>query len=107
MDERKSPLLWSSEATADFDGIWDYYEHAAGAYTAEDVTRRIHHICAVLTENPFAGRPRDEIRPDLHSLSAFPFVVFYQIGSGGIPEIIRVLDGRQDIDSAFSEVAEH
>ena len=51
---------------------------------------------------PSAGRSRDEIRPGLRSLAASPQVVFYRLNNDR-PEIVRVLDGRQDIEEIFAE----
>jgi toxin ParE1/3/4 len=46
---------------------------------------------------PSAGRARDEIRAGLRSLAAPPQIVFYRLNNDR-PEIVRVLDGRQDIE---------
>jgi toxin ParE1/3/4 len=52
-----------------------------------------------------AGRSRDEVRAGLRSISASPHVVFCRL-KGDQPEIVRVLDGRQDIDEIFSDEAD-
>jgi toxin ParE1/3/4 len=43
-----------------------------------------------------------EIRAGLRSLAAAPQTVFYRLKDDR-PEIVRVLDGRQDIEEIFSD----
>jgi toxin ParE1/3/4 len=98
----KLPALWSPEALGDIDHLWDYYAGVAGRATADKVLREIADVVAAIEDFPLAGRPRNEIRADLRSLAATPHVVFYRL-SGARPEIVRVLDGRQDIGEIFTE----
>jgi toxin ParE1/3/4 len=102
MAERRRPVLWSPEALTDLDEIWDYYAGVAGPNTADSMLRDIGKMVAVIEDHPFAGRSRDEIRAGLHSLATSPHVVFYRIANER-PEIVRVLDGRRDIDEIFAE----
>jgi toxin ParE1/3/4 len=101
MAEHKRPVFWSRDALHDIDQLWDYYAHAAGRATADKVLRQIAKLVAVIDDFPLAGRARDEIRPGLRSLAASPQIVFYRL-RGDRPEIVRVLDGRQDIEEIFS-----
>jgi toxin ParE1/3/4 len=96
----KPPLIWSPEAIADLEAIWDFYAKAAGQRTAEKMVREIAAICRTVEEHPFIGRPRDEVRPGLRSLVSHPNVIFYRVRND-TPQIVRVLDGRRDIDSIF------
>jgi plasmid stabilization system protein ParE len=63
---------------------------------------RSQKAIAVLDDFPFAGRVRDEIRPSLRSVAASPHIVFYRLKDSR-PEIVRVLDGRRDIEDIFSD----
>ena len=45
------------------------------------------------------------MRPGFRSFAANPHVVFYRVVDG-IPQIIRILDGRRDIDEIFSNGSE-
>jgi len=101
MAEHRRSVLWSSDALADLDGIWDYYARVAGSDTANNIIREIGKIIRLIEEHPFAGRSRDEVRTDLRSFAVSPHVVFYRVASNR-PEIVRVLDGRQDIDEIFA-----
>jgi toxin ParE1/3/4 len=94
MEGNRRPIIWSPEARADLDGIWDYHEGVAGWNTAEKMN--------VLTHHPLAGRSRDEIRAGLRSLVANPHVIFFRVTDSDTTEIVRIVDERQDIDAAFS-----
>jgi toxin ParE1/3/4 len=63
--------------------------------------REIAKVVQAIDEFPSAGRARDEIRAGLRSLAAAPQIVFYRLNNDR-PEIVRVLDGRQDIEEIFS-----
>jgi toxin ParE1/3/4 len=62
----------------------------------------VARVVATIDDFPRAGRSRDEIRAGLRSLASSPQIVFYRLKDGR-PEIVRVLDGRQDIEEIFSE----
>jgi len=102
MAERRRPVLWSPEAVNDIEEVWDFYAGAGGARTADEVVRRIGRIVTMLEEQPMAGRSRDEIRLGLRSMAASPHVIFYRV-AGMRAEIVRVLDGRRDIDEIFAD----
>ncbi|MHC4052058.1 type II toxin-antitoxin system RelE/ParE family toxin [Bradyrhizobium sp. 25ACV] len=96
----KLPIIWSPEALADIDQLWDYYAEAAGGQTADRVLRQIGKAVALVEDFPFAGRARDEIRSGLRSLTVAPQIVFYRLKDDRA-EIVRVLDGRRDIEAIF------
>jgi toxin ParE1/3/4 len=102
MAEHKPPILWSSEALDDIDHLWDYYACTAGRASADRVLRQIAKVVATIDDFPLAGRARDEIRTGLRSLATGPQIVFYRLMDER-PEIVRVLDGRQDIEEIFSD----
>jgi plasmid stabilization system protein ParE len=94
--------LWSPEALADATSIWDFYADAAGTNTADRLLREIHRAVTIVEGHPMAGRSRDEVEPELRSIAAKPFVVFYRLRDQQ-PQIVRVLDMRRDIESAFAK----
>jgi toxin ParE1/3/4 len=96
----KPPLIWSPEAIADLEAIRDFYAGAAGPRIAEKMVREIAATCNAIEEHPFIGRARDEVRPGLRSLVSHPNVIFYRVRND-VPQIVRVLDGRRDIESIF------
>jgi plasmid stabilization system protein ParE len=42
------PLIWSQEALADLESIWDFYIGVAGQRTAENVVREIVETCGLI-----------------------------------------------------------
>lgn len=96
-------LLWSPEADADLTTIWDYYANVAGRRTADKIVKAIGEAVRLLEDHPYGGRVRDEVRPGLRSIATSPHVIFYRVGPDEIAQIIRVIDGRRDIDAAFDE----
>jgi toxin ParE1/3/4 len=101
MAEGSRPVIWSPEARSDLSEIWDYYVKVAGRHTADRVVRGIGHACAMLDNHPFGGRGRNEVRPGLRSIVASPHVVFYRVNND-VAEIVRVLDGRRDLEEIFA-----
>jgi plasmid stabilization system protein ParE len=47
MVANRTPLIWSPEAIADLESIWDFYIDAAGQRTAENVVREIAETCGL------------------------------------------------------------
>lgn len=102
MTERRRPAIWSPEAITDLEAIWDYNARAAGSPTTEKLVREIAALVEAIEQHPMIGRARDEVRAGLRSMAASPHVVFYRIDND-VPSIVRVLDGRQDIEDIFGE----
>ena len=69
---------------------------------ADTLVRAIGEACRVLEEHPLAGRTRDEIRAGLRSVLASPYVIFYRVNND-VPELVRILDGRRDVNEIFAE----
>ena len=67
--------------------------------------REINAAIMLLEEHPLGGRSREELRPGLRSIAARPHVVFYRVRRA-VPEIVRVLDGRHDLEEIFSDDAD-
>ena len=72
MAEHKPAVLWSPEALADIDHLWEYYVQAAGRGTADRILREIAKAVAVIDDFPLTGRARDEIRSGLRSWRLLP-----------------------------------
>ncbi len=100
MTEHRRPVIWSSNARSDLASIWDHYFQVAGAGTADKMVLGLDEACRLLEAHPFAGRARDGIRPGLRSTVANSYVIFYRV-KHDVAEIVRVLDGRRDIDEIF------
>jgi toxin ParE1/3/4 len=104
MAAHRRPVIWSSDAQTDLVEIWSYYVAVAGRDAANRILGEIVEACRILEDHPLAGRARDEIWPSLRSIVARPYVIFYRAPEG-VPEIVRVLDGRRDIDEIFADDA--
>lgn len=102
MARRKRPVIWSAEAEQDVTDIWNYWARQASPAVADDLLRAVGRAIARLQEWPFSGRKRDELIAGLRSAGARPNVIFYRLKDGRV-EIVRVLDGRRDIDAIFTE----
>jgi toxin ParE1/3/4 len=102
MIDPRRPIVWSPDARADLSEIWNYYAKVASRQIADKIAREIGEVCRLLEDHPFAGRARDEVRSGLRSIAARPHVVFYRVNND-VPEIVRILDGRRDLDEIFAE----
>jgi toxin ParE1/3/4 len=103
MANPRRPIIWSSDALTDLSEIWAYYAEFAGQQTADKIVRDIGEKCRLIEAYPFGGRSRDEIRRGLRSIAASPYIVFDRVKEEGA-EVVRVLDGRRDIDEIFADV---
>lgn len=85
------------QADLDLDSIWSFIA-ADNIQAAERLIDRIGSVFQMLVENPLAGRERPELRRGLRSFPVRNYIVFYIPVPDGI-EVIRVMNGRQDIDA--------
>ena len=94
-------IVWSTAAYDDLEQIWNYLAKEASVARADDQIVKIETACRTLSEFPFAGRSRDTLMPGLRTLVASPYIIFYRKDVEAV-EIIRVLDGRRDIDAILA-----
>ncbi|MET0675618.1 MAG: type II toxin-antitoxin system RelE/ParE family toxin [Bradyrhizobium sp.] len=102
MADRKSRALWAPKAVNDVGRLWEYLDDVAGQTVADNMLRDMALTAATLGDFPFAGRSRNELRLGLRSIAIGPHILFYRVIDGQ-PEIVRVLDGRRDLESIFSD----
>ncbi len=62
---------------------------------ADEYLDRIHHVCALLADNPGMGVDRDELRDGVRSFPVENHVVFYVAKDEGII-VLRVWPAAQD-----------
>jgi len=89
---RKRPL-----ADVDLDSIWSYIA-VDSVRAANEQIDRIGEVFEMLVQNPLAGRERSDLQRGLRSFPVGSYLVFYLPLSDGV-EIVRVMSGRQDIDT--------
>jgi|ERR1700688_612319 len=102
MARPRRPALWSPEAEQDLIEIWGYWANSASIDVADNQLRDIDRACERIEDWPLSGRARDELLSGLRSLPVQPNVIFYRVRGGGV-EIVRVIDGRRDIDRVFAD----
>ena len=95
-------LFWSPESEQDLLDIWTYSARKWSLETADKRLEAINASCDRLRQSPFSGRGRDELRRGLRSVVVHPHVVFYRVIGTNV-DIVRVLDGRRDLDTIFAE----
>lgn len=89
----------SEQADADLLQIVTYLvERNPGA--AYSIAREIDRKFENLSRFPFIGRERSSLAPGLRSVVAGMNVIFYVVESDRIV-VVRVLDGRRDVDAEF------
>lgn len=88
------------EAEADLLGIWVYIARETEPLTADSVLDRVAETLNLLATTPELGRARPELGSDLRSFAARRYAIFYRITAETV-EIVRVLDGAQDIPSVM------
>jgi toxin ParE1/3/4 len=81
---------------------WSYRALEVGTENADALIERIEKRLRLLAEYPESGTKRDELRPGLRSVVLGKLVLFYNPLRDGI-ELVRVLDGRRDLQAIFAE----
>jgi toxin ParE1/3/4 len=81
----------------DVTSIWSFIADD-NARAADVLIDRIDKTADMLAETPLAGRARPELGPRLRSFPVGNYIIFNVPLPDGI-EIVRVMNGRQDINS--------
>lgn len=89
----------SERADADLLQIFQYLAER-NPVAAESVARQIDRKFENLSRFPFIGRDRSSLSQGIRSIAADAHAIFYTVERDRIA-IIRVLDGRRDIDAEF------
>jgi toxin ParE1/3/4 len=92
-------IVRSEKAKQDLLQIWSYlFEHSPRA--ADGLVETVDVKLKTLAHLPFIGRDRSSLAPGLRSLVVHPYVLFYTVENDAIT-LVRVIDGRRDIDAEF------
>jgi toxin ParE1/3/4 len=92
-------IFVSRKANGDLLQIYSYLVQR-NANAAEALVRRIDRKFDELSRFPFIGRARSSLGPGVRSTVVGTHVIFYTVESDLIT-IVRVIDGRRDIDEEF------
>ena len=90
---------WSEESETDLEAIWLYVASEAGAGTADNLVLAILAAGDRVARWPQSGRSRPDLGRGLRSVPVQPYLLIYIIKED--VEIVRVVHGRRDLDSAI------
>ena len=106
MSSRSRPANGYCESLSNFWPIWlILWSASSNRYSASQRIDQIGQKFEMLSRYPFAGRERDNILPDLRSIAVDRLLILYQINQSNdrqIIEIVRVVDGRRDLNRLFN-----
>ena len=95
-------ILRRERAVLDLAEHWGYRASVQGIESADGLLDRIEARLQLLATFPESGTSRDELRPGLRSVVLGKLVLFYNPLKDGI-ELVRVLDGRRDLQTILAE----
>ena len=88
-------LRFTEHAQRDLVEIGNFIARGNPANVAQFVTA-LEERCRLLASHPLMGRARDELGPELRSLTHGRYVIFYRAIKDGVA-IVRVLHGARDL----------
>jgi len=96
-------LRYTATARESLADIARYIRRESGsAAVARRFIGYLRQRCADLAASPFQmGRSRSELLPDLRSVAAGNYVIFFRY-TGDVFEVVEVLEGHRDIDAYFN-----
>jgi toxin ParE1/3/4 len=92
-------ILIRPRAQIDLAEIWEFIAEDSQA-RADSFLDRLDQSFHGLEGNPYIGRARGELSPNLRSFPFGRYVIFYLVLADGT-EIVRVLHGARDLDAIF------
>ncbi len=96
-------LRVSPEAETDLDDISVYVvQESQSPERADQFLDRFTAFFARLTENPYLGRRRDDLRPGYRSFPVSDYVVIYRVADEGVL-LLRLIRGSRDIPDLIKE----
>lgn len=99
-----SHYTFSPDAIRDLEEICDGLT-LIDAAVASRLFDRIRQKCKLVAGFPNMGKRYEELAPDLRGFVVDSYCVFYYPLPDGI-EIVRVIDGRRDIEAIFGQLEE-
>lgn len=96
-----SRYLISPSASRDLNAIADYFL-ARNVDAGERLFQEFTKKCQYIAQFPNLGRSYSYLRRSLRGLPLDGYIIFYRLVEDGV-EIVRVVSGRQNLESLFSE----
>ena len=93
----------SERAEQDLILLVEHLEAAFGPAVAIQKLNRIETLFDRLARHPELGRRRNDLMKGLRSFAIRPNVVVYRLLNNRTVEILRVIDGRQELESIFDD----
>ena len=97
-----SNYIISPSATKDLNQIADYFL-TRNLEAGEKLFKEFNKKCQNLANFPNMGRSYAYIKPSLRGLPLDGYIIIYQVIDDGI-KILRVVSGRQDLESLFIDL---
>ena len=94
-------VLRRPRAAEDIAAVWDFIADD-NPDAADHWVDQLDTQLRLLATQPLMGRARDEIAPAIRSFPFGRYLVFYLPIGDGI-DVVRVLHGTRDVDTAFGE----
>jgi toxin ParE1/3/4 len=96
-----NPYIISPSASRDLNTIADYFL-AVNVEAGEKLFQKFYNKCQQLALFPYLGCSYNHIKPFLRGLPLDGYIIFYRVMNETV-EILRIVNGRQDLDALFSE----
>lgn len=94
-------IVRTPRALQDLIEIWRYIASESGDQRADKYLRRLNDVITYVAQQPLMGRARPEIQEEgIRSFAAESHVIFY-IGLLDGMELVRVIHGSQDLETAW------
>ena len=94
-------VLRRPRAAEDIAAVWDFIADD-NPDAADHWVDQLDTQLRLLATQPLMGRARDELAPGIRSFPFGRYLVFYRPIGDGI-DVVRVLHGTRDVDTAFGE----
>jgi toxin ParE1/3/4 len=89
------------EASQDLNAISDYFV-SRNIDAGERLLQEFNQKCVKLLQFPNMGKSYAAIRPCLRGIPLDGYIIFYEVGEDEIT-ILRVVNGRQNLETLFDE----
>lgn len=94
-------ISFTEPAAQELDQIYEYIG-TDNLDAAVKHRQRLEKCWLALLDQPRMGTKRDDLKPEMRSITEGNYVIFYRIVPDGI-QILRVLHAAQDAKKAFAE----
>ncbi len=96
-------VILRQKAIYDLNYIWDYTFEKWSEKQADKYYTIIKLACKAIGENPDIGKEYDGISKNLLGLKSGKHIIFYQVLSDEIIEVIRILHEQMDLMNRIAE----